>query len=434
MALLRSTKVLLCALLLLTLTQLALAKGKVGGLQLPGEEEEGEEEEEEAEEEEEEEEEPENAALKNLRTQLQNLTDGMVKQSRALKQLNAKVFNIKVEVEEEDGKAAPMELGALPEEEETEEAEESEDPPWMLPDAEKGKCKDDTGGTCKMLYCYAWRGPTTCESGKCLCEEGYCSVDGKCVKQDADAETSAPASFVHHGTRRHRREHNHPEVVHRRVRVPKTQRLSSVTRETDASEDLPVPASEERPEDTVENRHANVAAPTANGVLSVASTLRDLATTWASEVSSEVRSEAAAAAASAATVRPARLLRGFAGDEGREQGAPSMATEIRKSEEGPALLQKNRHSHRIRQRDDSDESDVNDDELLRETISDEEEAAEAEAELVGNAGAAELTEARDSDVSGSEDLGSLEIATDEGIRGDDASSALDDDDSSSSGE
>mmetsp|Transcript_147841 Transcript_147841/g.260667 ORF Transcript_147841/g.260667 Transcript_147841/m.260667 type:complete len:689 (-) Transcript_147841:151-2217(-) len=47
MALLRSTKVLLCALLLLTLTQLALAKGKVGGLQLPGEEEEGEEEEEE---------------------------------------------------------------------------------------------------------------------------------------------------------------------------------------------------------------------------------------------------------------------------------------------------------------------------------------------------------------------------------------------------
>mmetsp|Transcript_21028 Transcript_21028/g.39098 ORF Transcript_21028/g.39098 Transcript_21028/m.39098 type:complete len:1840 (-) Transcript_21028:122-5641(-) len=76
--------------------------------------------------------------------------------------------------------AAPMELGA---------AEEAEDPPSMLPDAEKKKCKRNTGGTCQWSACYAWRGPTKCEGGKCLCQEGYCSVHGKCVKQETGASS-----------------------------------------------------------------------------------------------------------------------------------------------------------------------------------------------------------------------------------------------------
>lgn len=281
------------------------------------------------------EEEPASAALNNLRSKLQNLTNGMVKQSRALQKLNAKVFNIKVEVEEEGaGEAETSEEEAS--EDSSEDSEEDDG-------SEKEECDLETGGTCKFLYCYAWRGETTCDGGKCLCKEGYCAKDGKCVKQDADTSAAADVAdttnFVHHGATRHRRLHKQSVVVHRRARVPNSQRLPSVSHEMDTLKDVN--------EEAAEKRFERVAAPTATGVLSAASSLRQLAASWASE--------AEAAAESATSGRPARLLRGFAGEE-KDRGAPSMASEIKKSEEA-SLLQKKRRLRRISNDDDSDESD-----------------------------------------------------------------------------
>lgn len=38
----------------------------------------------------------------------------------------------------------------------------------------KEKCEKDTGGTCSMLGCKGWRGDTKCIGGKCLCAHGGC--------------------------------------------------------------------------------------------------------------------------------------------------------------------------------------------------------------------------------------------------------------------
>lgn len=43
------------------------------------------------------------------------------------------------------------------------------------------KCNLDTGGTCRFGSCHPSRGPTTCESGRCLCADGYCAQSGNCV-------------------------------------------------------------------------------------------------------------------------------------------------------------------------------------------------------------------------------------------------------------
>merc|ERR1712226_164941 len=43
-------------------------------------------------------------------------------------------------------------------------------------------CLQNTGGTCSVLSCDSSRGPTTCESGTCMCQPGFCAVDGKCSK------------------------------------------------------------------------------------------------------------------------------------------------------------------------------------------------------------------------------------------------------------
>lgn len=41
-------------------------------------------------------------------------------------------------------------------------------------------CEVDTGGTCKYLWCWHGRGPTSCIDGKCQCREGYFQKNGKC--------------------------------------------------------------------------------------------------------------------------------------------------------------------------------------------------------------------------------------------------------------
>jgi len=46
------------------------------------------------------------------------------------------------------------------------------------------RCLQDTGGTCRVLPCFSWRGEVDCSPfRKCLCKPGFCSVDGVCVKQ-----------------------------------------------------------------------------------------------------------------------------------------------------------------------------------------------------------------------------------------------------------
>lgn len=48
-------------------------------------------------------------------------------------------------------------------------------------------CETDTGGTCTFFACDASRssdpGSVECESGKCICQEGYCAINGKCEPQ-----------------------------------------------------------------------------------------------------------------------------------------------------------------------------------------------------------------------------------------------------------
>jgi len=43
-----------------------------------------------------------------------------------------------------------------------------------------GTCINDSGGTCSLLSCASTRGPTTCINGACVCDSGYCAIDGAC--------------------------------------------------------------------------------------------------------------------------------------------------------------------------------------------------------------------------------------------------------------
>lgn len=44
-------------------------------------------------------------------------------------------------------------------------------------------CISDTGGSCAYMGCWSWRGNTSCNDYKCLCESGYCSIKGICVDE-----------------------------------------------------------------------------------------------------------------------------------------------------------------------------------------------------------------------------------------------------------
>lgn len=57
-----------------------------------------------------------------------------------------------------------------------------------------GKCQSETGGSCWIVGCYAWRGPAFCSgwpAHKCVCPEDACSVDGICVILEKKAYTDA---------------------------------------------------------------------------------------------------------------------------------------------------------------------------------------------------------------------------------------------------
>eukprot|EP00928_Gymnodinium_smaydae_P027321 TRINITY_DN2116_c0_g3_i1.p2 TRINITY_DN2116_c0_g3~~TRINITY_DN2116_c0_g3_i1.p2 ORF type:complete len:218 (+),score=53.25 TRINITY_DN2116_c0_g3_i1:68-721(+) len=43
-------------------------------------------------------------------------------------------------------------------------------------------CVTATEGSCSIFACSAKRGVTDCVGGKCVCAEGYCQVNGKCVR------------------------------------------------------------------------------------------------------------------------------------------------------------------------------------------------------------------------------------------------------------
>uniref|UniRef100_A0A7S1A4J3 subtilisin n=1 Tax=Noctiluca scintillans TaxID=2966 RepID=A0A7S1A4J3_NOCSC len=53
-----------------------------------------------------------------------------------------------------------------------------------------GLCETWTGGTCWWSSCHASRGETTCQDGECLCEPGFCAVDGRCVPSSSSTTTS----------------------------------------------------------------------------------------------------------------------------------------------------------------------------------------------------------------------------------------------------
>jgi len=59
--------------------------------------------------------------------------------------------------------------------------EHTEPDPPIIPEIFKDVCQKDTGGTCKTLSCRSSRGQTACIDGKCICEYGYCAVNGECV-------------------------------------------------------------------------------------------------------------------------------------------------------------------------------------------------------------------------------------------------------------
>jgi hypothetical protein len=58
-------------------------------------------------------------------------------------------------------------------------------------------CDKDTGGTCNVMACYNWRGPTNCVrigmKYTCLCQDGYCASKGRCVAAPTPEQAPAPA-------------------------------------------------------------------------------------------------------------------------------------------------------------------------------------------------------------------------------------------------
>ncbi|CAJ1417561.1 unnamed protein product, partial [Effrenium voratum] len=52
------------------------------------------------------------------------------------------------------------------------------------------KASQDTGGTCSWFACGESRGPTKCEDGKCICEDGYVAFGGKCYGTTTTSTTT----------------------------------------------------------------------------------------------------------------------------------------------------------------------------------------------------------------------------------------------------
>jgi len=49
---------------------------------------------------------------------------------------------------------------------------------------QSANCVENTGGTCAVENCAAWRGNTTCSVGRCFCAPGTCAgADGQCYRQ-----------------------------------------------------------------------------------------------------------------------------------------------------------------------------------------------------------------------------------------------------------
>merc|ERR1712232_1089362 len=50
----------------------------------------------------------------------------------------------------------------------------------------KCECVKNTGGTCRFLGCWTWRGNAVCntETSLCECQPGHCSVCGTCKPKD----------------------------------------------------------------------------------------------------------------------------------------------------------------------------------------------------------------------------------------------------------
>merc|ERR1712060_319434 len=45
----------------------------------------------------------------------------------------------------------------------------------------KPTCNADPGGSCRVYPCHTNRGPTRCVNERCLCQNGYCASDTRCV-------------------------------------------------------------------------------------------------------------------------------------------------------------------------------------------------------------------------------------------------------------
>ena len=60
-------------------------------------------------------------------------------------------------------------------------------------------CFTDTGGSCHLAPCHAFRGATTCRAGRCLCMPGYCAdSSGTCYRNNGFvAAKVAPVSRAH---------------------------------------------------------------------------------------------------------------------------------------------------------------------------------------------------------------------------------------------
>eukprot|EP00927_Polykrikos_kofoidii_P065201 TRINITY_DN60989_c0_g1_i1.p1 TRINITY_DN60989_c0_g1~~TRINITY_DN60989_c0_g1_i1.p1 ORF type:complete len:780 (+),score=80.03 TRINITY_DN60989_c0_g1_i1:180-2342(+) len=59
-----------------------------------------------------------------------------------------------------------------------------------------GWCKTDPVGTCRWFGCDASRGPTTCQNGQCMCSDGYCADGGRCVRKgECTQETSGTCKY-----------------------------------------------------------------------------------------------------------------------------------------------------------------------------------------------------------------------------------------------
>lgn len=61
--------------------------------------------------------------------------------------------------------------------------------PIIPPGFTNTTCAKDTSGTCMIGGCSKHRGPTDCLNSKCMCQFGFCAVNGECVSSCETATT-----------------------------------------------------------------------------------------------------------------------------------------------------------------------------------------------------------------------------------------------------